>query len=201
MNNGYVRASRALISVSDKSGIGQVGRDLSANTTELISTGGTAQVLRDAGLRVLDVSVFTGYPECFDGRVKTLHPAIHGGLLYDRRNADHLARSIELRIQPIDLLIVNLYPFEDTVKKVGVTTEEAVENIDVGGPTMIRAAAKNHEHVAVVTRPSQYEAVMREIRETGGTTLETRRRLMVEAFGMTAAYDRAILEHFRSLRW
>src|SRR5947207_3404668 len=171
------RIQRALLSVSDKSGIVALARCLAAAGVELISTGGTAKALREAGLKVTDLSAHTGFPEMLDGRVKTLHPKVHGGLLYIRGNASHEAAVREHGIEPIDLAVVNLYPFEETVAKPNVSLEEAIENIDIGGPSMLRSAAKNHESVTVVVDPGDYEAVGEQIKEAGNTTLELRRRL------------------------
>ncbi|MBI1364973.1 MAG: bifunctional phosphoribosylaminoimidazolecarboxamide formyltransferase/IMP cyclohydrolase [Alphaproteobacteria bacterium] len=186
---------RALISVSDKSGVEAFARRLSAAGVELVSTGGTAAMLRKAGLAVRDVSELTGFPEMMDGRVKTLHPKIHGGLLALRDNAEHLAAMKAHDIPAIDLLVVNLYPFEETVAR-GAGYEECVENIDIGGPAMIRAAAKNHGHVGVVTDPDDYEAVAAEIESTGGLSTALKRRLAAAAYARTAAYDAAISAWF-----
>lgn len=187
---------RALISVSDKSGITGLARSLSAKGVELVSTGGTARMLRESGLSVLDAAEVTGFPEMLDGRVKTLHPAIHGGLLGVRRNTDHMAAMEAHGIQPIDLLVINLYPFEQAVSR-GADFAEAIENIDIGGPAMIRAAAKNHESVTVLTDPADYDAVLAEMEtSSGATTRETRRRLAAKAFARTAAYDGAIANWF-----
>jgi phosphoribosylaminoimidazolecarboxamide formyltransferase / IMP cyclohydrolase len=190
------RVSRALISVSDKSGVVEFARALAAEGIELISTGGTRKALADAGLAVLDVSEVTGFPEMMDGRVKTLHPKIHGGLLAIRDNADHAAAMRSHGIAPIDLLVVSLYPFEATVAK-GADFETCIENIDIGGPAMIRAAAKNHAEVAVVVDPSDYAAVLAELRQHGGaTTLALRRKLAAKAYARTGVYDAAISNWF-----
>ena len=162
---------------------------------ELISTGGTAKALREAGLNVTDLSAYTGFPEMLDGRVKTLHPKVHGGLLYLRGNANHEAAVRAHGIQPIDLVVVNLYPFEQTVARPNVSLEEAIENIDIGGPSMLRSAAKNHESVTVVVDPADYEVVAEQIKATGHTTLELRRKLAAKVFARTAAYDAAIAAH------
>jgi phosphoribosylaminoimidazolecarboxamide formyltransferase/IMP cyclohydrolase len=186
------RASRALISTSDKSGIVEFARALAGYGIELISTGGTRMTLLEAGLAVLDVSGLTGFPEMMDGRVKTLHPAVHGGLLAVRGNAAHAEAMRANRIHPIDLLVVNLYPFEQTVAR-GASFEDCIENIDIGGPAMIRAAAKNHGDVAVVVEPADYALVLDEFaRHNGMTTLALRRRLAAKAYARTAAYDAAI---------
>ncbi len=186
---------RALISVSDKSGIVDFAKQLHELKVEILSTGGTAKALRDAGLPVVEVSDYTGFPECLDGRVKTLHPKVHGGFLFIRGNAEHEARAKELGIPPIDLLVVNLYPFEQTVAKAGVTRDEAMENIDIGGPAMLRGAAKNHESVTVITDPADYEPVLLELRENGDTTLKTRQMLAAKVYQRTAAYDGAIANY------
>ena len=189
------RLQRALLSVSDKSGLVEFARVLVGAGIELISTGGTARVLRDAGLAVKDISEHTGFPEMLDGRVKTLHPKIHGGLLYLRGNATHESTVQEHGIAPIDLVVVNLYPFEQTVAKPGVSLHEAIENIDIGGPSMLRSAAKNHESVTVVTDPADYAVVATQIKSTGSTTRELRCRLAAKVFARTAAYDGAIAAH------
>jgi phosphoribosylaminoimidazolecarboxamide formyltransferase/IMP cyclohydrolase len=181
---------RALISVSDKTGLEALGKRLAAAGVELVSTGGTALALRAAGLAVKDVSELTGFPEMMDGRVKTLHPMVHGGLLAMRGDAGHVEAMEAHGIAPIDLLVVNLYPFEATVAR-GAAYDDCVENIDIGGPAMIRAAAKNHGDVAVVVDAADYEAVLAEI-EAGGTTLATRKRLAATAYARTAAYDAAV---------
>ena len=186
---------RALLSVSDKAGLVPLAQVLAAAGVELISTGGTAKALRDAGLNVTDLSAYTGFPEMLDGRVKTLHPKVHGGLLYLRGNANHEAAVRAHGIQPIDLVVVNLYPFEQTVARPNVSLHEAIENIDIGGPSMLRSAAKNHESVTVVVDPADYELVAEQIKATGGTTLELRRRLAAKVFARTAAYDAAIAAH------
>jgi phosphoribosylaminoimidazolecarboxamide formyltransferase / IMP cyclohydrolase len=185
------RISRALISVSDKTGIADLARALSACGIQLISTGGTAAALRAEGLSVSDVSAVTGFPEIMDGRVKTLHPAIHGALL-GRRDID-AAVMAEHGIDPIDLVVINLYPFEATVARAGCTRDDAIENIDIGGPAMIRAAAKNHAFVAVVVDPSDYAGIIAELAASGSTISEaTRRRLARKAYAHTASYDAAI---------
>ena len=187
---------RALLSVSDKTGLIPLARVLASAGVDLISTGGTAKALREAGLTVTDLSAYTGFPEMLDGRVKTLHPKVHGGLLYRRGNEQHEAAVRMHGIQPIDLVVVNLYPFEQTVARPNVSLEEAIENIDIGGPSMLRSAAKNHESVTVVVDPADYDTVAEEIRKTGRTTLELRRRLAAKVFARTAAYDAAIAAHF-----
>ena len=182
---------RALISVSDKTGIAEFATTLSELGVELVSTGGTAKLLREQGLSVSDVSDLTGFPEMMDGRVKTLHPAIHGGLLALRDNDAHVSAMREHNIAPVDLLVVNLYPFEKTVAG-GADYEIAIENIDIGGPAMIRAAAKNHAHVGVVTDPEDYDSVLTELRTHQGLGESLRRRLAANAYARTAAYDSAI---------
>ena len=190
------RATRALISVSDKTGIVEFARALAGYGIELISTGGTRRILGEAGLAVLDISELTGFPEMMDGRVKTLHPAVHGGLLAVRSNARHTEAMRAQHIRPIDLVIVNLYPFEETVAR-GASFTECIENIDIGGPAMIRSAAKNHADVAVVVEPTDYAIVLDEFAQHGGmTTLALRRRLSAKAFARTAAYDAAIANWF-----
>jgi phosphoribosylaminoimidazolecarboxamide formyltransferase / IMP cyclohydrolase len=190
------RATRALISVSDKTGMAEFARALVSFGIELVSTGGTRKTLSDAGLSVLDVSDLTGFPEMMDGRVKTLHPAVHGGLLAIRGNPQHAEAMRAQNIRPIDILVVNLYPFEETVAR-GADFAACIENIDIGGPAMIRAAAKNHEDVAVLVDASDYAALLDELTRHGGmTTLALRRRLAATAFARTAAYDAAIANWF-----
>ena len=190
--------ARALISVHDKTGLIPFASSLGARGTELISTGGTARALTDAGLAVREVAEVTGMAEMLDGRVKTLHPAIHGAILARRDEPQHMAQIAERGIAPIDLVVVNLYPFAATVER-GAAFAECVENIDIGGPALIRAAAKNHDAVAVVTDPADYEAVAAELAEAGGTSLALRRRLAGLAYARTAAYDAAIAEWFSGL--
>ena len=186
---------RALLSVSDKTGLVPLARTLATAGVEIISTGGTAKALREAGLNVTDLSAYTGFPEMLDGRVKTLHPKVHGGLLYIRGNEAHEAAVRTHGISPIDLVVVNLYPFEQTVARPNVSLGEAIENIDIGGPSMLRSAAKNHDSVTVVVDPADYEVVGAQIRTTGHTTLELRRKLAAKVFARTAAYDTAIAAH------
>lgn len=169
-----------------------LAQTLAATGIELISTGGTARTLRDAGLKVTDLSAYTGFPEMLDGRVKTLHPKVHGGLLYVRGNLAHEAAVSQHGIEPIDLVVVNLYPFEQTVARPEVTLSEAIENIDIGGPSMLRSAAKNHESVTVIVDPADYAVAAEQITANGNTTLELRRRLAAKVFARTAAYDTAI---------
>ena len=190
------RVTRALLSVSDKSGLIEFARALAGYGIDLVSTGGTAKAIAAAGLKVTDVSELTGFPEMMDGRVKTLHPKVHGGLLAIRDNAEHKQAMKSHGIAPIDLLVVNLYPFEATVDK-GAGFEECIENIDIGGPAMIRAAAKNHDDVTVVVEPQDYQAVLEELAANkGATTLRLRRRLAAKAYARTAAYDAAISNWF-----
>jgi phosphoribosylaminoimidazolecarboxamide formyltransferase/IMP cyclohydrolase len=187
---------RALISVSDKSGLSSFVQALAGMKIEILSTGGTARFIRELGIAVRDVSDVTEFPEIMDGRVKTLHPRIHGGLLAKRNDSAHVAAMAAHGIPVIDLLAVNLYPFEETVAK-GSAWETSIENIDIGGPAMIRAAAKNHDDVTVIVDPQDYERVLAEMRNGGGqTTLETRRKLAAKAYGRTAAYDAAISRWF-----
>ncbi|MFM2295106.1 MAG: phosphoribosylaminoimidazolecarboxamide formyltransferase [Verrucomicrobiota bacterium] len=192
------KISRALLSVSDKTGLVPFAQTLAAAGVELISTGGTAKALRDAGLAVKDISEHTGFPEMLDGRVKTLHPLVHGGLLYIRGNAAHEAAVAQHAIKPIDLVVVNLYPFEATVAKPDVTLHDAIENIDIGGPSMLRSAAKNHDSVTVIVDPADYAEVARQISANGNTTLELRRQLCARVYARTAAYDAAIAAHLNS---
>jgi phosphoribosylaminoimidazolecarboxamide formyltransferase/IMP cyclohydrolase len=188
---------RALLSVSDKTGLLDLARVLHERGVELISTGGTRKALADAKLPVKDISDVTGFPEILDGRVKTLHPRVHGGILAIRDNPQHQATIKEHKIEPIDLVVCNLYPFEATVAKAGSTHEDIVENIDIGGPSMVRSAGKNYHDVAIVTDPAQYPAIMEELRaKNGALSAETRERLAAAAFARTAAYDRAISTYF-----
>jgi phosphoribosylaminoimidazolecarboxamide formyltransferase/IMP cyclohydrolase len=190
------RITRALLSVSDKTGLLDFARQLAGYGIELVSTGGTAKALKDAGLRVLDVAELTGFPEMMDGRVKTLHPKVHGGLLAIRADKEHAASMQEHGIKPIDLLVVNLYPFEETVAK-GATYDDCVENIDIGGPAMIRAAAKNHNDVAVVVDTTDYAKVLAELAAHAGMlSLGLRKKLAAKAYARTAAYDAAISNWF-----
>ena len=190
------RVTRALLSVSDKAGLIEFAKQLARFDIELVSTGGTAKALKDAGLRVADVSELTGFPEMMDGRVKTLHPNVHGGLLAIRNNAEHAEAMKAHNIKAIDLLVVNLYPFEETVAK-GAEYDDCIENIDIGGPAMIRAAAKNHGDVAVVVDTTDYGVVLEELtKHNGMTTFETRQKLAAKAYARTAAYDAAISNWF-----
>jgi phosphoribosylaminoimidazolecarboxamide formyltransferase/IMP cyclohydrolase len=189
------KIQRALISVSDKTGIIEFAKKLSASGIEILSTGGTARTLREAGVTVKSVDAHTGHSEIMDGRVKTLHPRIHGGILAVRDNPLHLKQMQENGISSIDLVVVNLYPFVQTVSKPGVTIEEAVENIDIGGPAMVRSAAKNHAHVAIVVDPADYGRILEEIKSSGIVSLDLRKKLAVKAYRHTAQYDTAIGEY------
>lgn len=191
-----VPVTRALISLSDKSGLDSLAQGLKRHGVEIVSTGGTAAKLREAGAEVRDVSDLTGFPEMMDGRVKTLHPKVHGGLLAVRDNADHQAAMSEHAIAPIDLVVVNLYPFLQTVVS-GADREQVIENIDIGGPSMVRSAAKNHAHVACLTDPADYPELLDELDSNGGSTsLAFRRRLAAKAFALTAEYDSTIAQWF-----
>ena len=190
------KIKNAIISVTDKGGVVEFGKSLSEFGVNILSTGGTANVLREGGISVTDISDYTGFPEMMDGRVKTLHPKVHGGLLGLRDNPEHVKRMKEHKIRPIDMVVVNLYQFEKTVAKDGVTLEEAIENIDIGGPSMLRSSAKNFKDVTVVVDPSDYKAVLEEMEKTGGeTTLKTRFRLAKKVFNLTNKYDGAISKY------
>src|ERR671918_2078416 len=194
---GELRIERALLTVFDKRGVVDFARALADLGVEIISTGGTASELGGAGIDVRSIEDYTGFPEILDGRVKTLHPSIFAGLLAVRSREEHRETLAEYGIAPIDLVVVNLYPFERTASRRGVSDEEVIEHIDIGGPTLIRAAAKNHAHVGVVVRPESYDAVMEELSETGGVmSAQTRESLATEAFGATARYDAAISRWF-----
>lgn len=196
MKNGLVRIYRALLSVSDKSRLGVFAKALNTFDIEILSTGGTARELRAAGLEPIDVSEYTGFPEMLDGRVKTLHPKVHGGLLYIRGNPIHEDTVAQHSIKPIDMVVVNLYPFSQTVAKPTCTFADAIENIDIGGPSMLRSAAKNHDSVTVIVDPLDYEMVLAEMQANGGcTSLKTRRELARKAFRTTAIYDTAIADY------
>src|SRR5947209_2676868 len=188
-----MKITRALISVSDKTGVAKFARQLERQGVDIISTGGTADLLRKEKIPVRDISSFTAFPEVLEGRVKTLHPRVHGGLLYKRGNAKHEAEAKECGFEPIDLVVVNLYPFEKTIQKSDVTLAEAIENIDIGGPSMIRSAAKNYESVTVVVDPADYDTILENMRENKGeTTLKLREHLAIKAFIKTSDYDRTI---------
>src|SRR5437867_7376521 len=187
------KIQRAILSVTDKTGLAEFARKLAAMGVELISTGGTAKLVRDSGVAVKDIAEITGFHEMLDGRVKTLHPKVHGGILHRREDAAHRAAVAEHGIQPIDMVVVNLYAFEKTAAKSGVHFEELIENIDIGGPSMIRSAAKNFQDVAVVTSPKDYDALADEMaRSAGSLSSESKWRLAQKAFATTAAYDSAI---------
>ena len=188
-----MKIKRALISVSDKAGIASFARALERQGVDIISTGGTAELLRKEKIPVREISSFTAYPEVLEGRVKTLHPRVHGGLLYKRDNPKHVAEAKECGFEPIDLVVVNLYPFEETIAKPGVTLAQAIDHIDIGGPSMIRSAAKNYESVTVIVDPADYDVVLAHLRDhEGETTLKLRERLAIKAFIKTSSYDRAI---------
>src|SRR5437660_7204884 len=190
---------RALISVFDKSGVVDFAKRLAALHIDILSTGGTAKLLRENGVAVRDVSDFTGWPEMLGGRVKTLHPKVHGGLLFRRDHAEDQKQAKEHGIAPIDLVVVNLYPFEATAAKHGLTGEELIENIDIGGPTMLRSAAKNFESVTVVTDPADYDRVASQIESAGDTTLATRLELARKVFAATSQYDGMITTELERL--
>jgi len=186
------KVTRALISLTDKTGIEGFAKELQDLGVEILSTGGTAKKLRDHGLAVKDVSEFTGFPEMLDGRVKTLHPKVHGGILAQRGNADHVKQMQAHGLLPIDIIAVNLYAFDKAVADPACTLGHAIENIDIGGPTMLRAAAKNWHDVTVLVDPADYPTVLAEIKATGNTSLKTRFRLAVKVFELTSKYDTAI---------
>lgn len=198
-NHIFMAVSRALISVSDKNGVIEFAKKLSKKGIEILSTGGTAKALREAKIDVIDVSDYTGFPEMMDGRVKTLHPKIHGGLLCLRDNEKHVEEAKKNGIKMIDLVVVNLYPFKETVKKEGAKEEEIIENIDIGGPSMVRSAAKNFNFVTIVTDPADYDEVADQIAKNGDTSLELRKKLARKAFSLTCDYDEAIRRYFRQL--
>ena len=190
------KIKRAIISVTDKKGIVDFAKSLSRFDVEILSTGGTAKALRQGGISVTDISEYTGFPEMMDGRVKTLHPKVHGGLLGLRDNPEHVRMMEEHGIKGIDMVVVNLYQFEKTVAKEGVTLEEAIENIDIGGPSMLRSSAKNFKDVTVIVDPVDYDRVLKEMEDSGGeTTLKTRFRLAKKVFRLTHAYDGAISQY------
>jgi phosphoribosylaminoimidazolecarboxamide formyltransferase/IMP cyclohydrolase len=190
-----MKISRALISVSDKTGVEEFARFLQDKGVEILSTGGTAKLLKEKGVAVKSVDSHTGHPEIMDGRVKTLHPKIHGGILAIRQNSAHEKDMDDNKIVPIDLVVVNLYPFKQTIAKPDCTLEEAIENIDIGGPAMIRSSAKNHKYVAVVVEPSDYKKVMDEIQNSGEVSQKTRNDLAVKAYKHTAEYDTEISKY------
>jgi len=190
------RIERAVMSVTDKTGVAEFAGELSKRGVEILSTGGTAKAIQESGVKVMEISDFTGSPEMLDGRVKTLHPKVHGGILFMRDNVAHLKQIKENGIKPIDLVVVNLYAFEKTVAKPDCSLEDAIENIDIGGPTLLRAAAKNYRFVTVVTDPADYEVVLAEMdKNNGQTTLATRFNLASKVYRLTSDYDRAITEY------
>jgi len=194
------KIQRAILSVTDKSGLVEFGKDLLEFGVEILSTGGTARMLREGGVPVLDVSDFTGFPEMLDGRVKTLHPKVHGGILAQRDNPEHMKTMAAHHLKVIDMVVVNLYAFEKTVAKEDCTLEHAVENIDIGGPTMLRAAAKNYRDVAVVVDPGDYTSIIKEMRESAGQlSLDTRFRLAKKVFRLTHEYDGAISRYLEEI--
>jgi phosphoribosylaminoimidazolecarboxamide formyltransferase / IMP cyclohydrolase len=194
------KIERAIISVTDKTGVVDFAKALSELGVQILSTGGTAKALRDGGIPVMEISDYTGFPEMLDGRVKTLHPMVHGGLLGIRDNQEHVKMMKDHGIEAIDLIVVNLYQFEKTVAKEGVTLEDAIENIDIGGPAMLRSSAKNFRFVTVVTDPSDYIVVLNEMKEnSGSTTLNTRFRLAKKVFQLTSQYDGAITKYLAGI--
>lgn len=192
-----MKIKRALLSVSDKTGIVELAKFLHENGVEIISTGGTMKAIKDAGIPVTYVSDVTGFPEIMDGRVKTLNPKIHGAILAVRSNPEHVAAMKEHNITPIDLVVVNLYPFKETISKPGVTEVEAIENIDIGGPAMVRASAKNFKDVVIVTYPSRYAGLMEQLKNTGDVDQHTRKELAMEAFSHTHEYDGMIANYLK----
>ena len=190
---------RALISVSDKTGIVEFAKGLKEAGFDIISTGGTSKTLQENGVDVIGISEVTGFPEILDGRVKTLHPNVHGAVLAKQGDADHMAQLKEHNIEPIQLVCVNLYPFQSTIAKPDVTVEDAIENIDIGGPTMLRSSAKNHEYVTVVVDAADYPTILAELKENGAVSKETNRRLAAKVFRHTAAYDAVISEYMTEL--
>ncbi len=191
---------KALISVSDKTGIVEFARELEAQGVEIISTGGTYKKLKEEGVNAIEISELTGFPECLDGRVKTLHPIVHAGILAMRSNENHMKQLKDLNIDTIDFVVVNLYPFKQTILKEGVTRAEAVENIDIGGPTMLRSAAKNYQDVSVITDPKDYEVVLKELKENGKVSLDTKFYLMQKVFEHTSNYDTMISKYIKDQR-
>jgi phosphoribosylaminoimidazolecarboxamide formyltransferase/IMP cyclohydrolase len=195
-----VKIERAIISVTDKTGVVDFARSLAGFGVQILSTGGTAKAMRDGGVTVTDISEYTGFPEMLDGRVKTLHPKVHGGLLGMRGNPEHVKTMEKHGIKNIDMVVVNLYQFEKTVAKQGVTLDEAVENIDIGGPAMLRSSAKNFKDVTVIVDPSDYDKVLKEMKENGGATLlKTRFRLAKKVFKLTHNYDGAISRYLEGV--
>lgn len=194
------KINKVIISVSNKSGVLEFARELSKFGVEILSTGGTAKSLREAGLAVKDISEYTGFPEMLDGRVKTLHPKVHGGLLGRRANPEHVSKMKEYQIEPIDMIIVNLYPFEETVAKKDCTLEDAIENIDIGGPTMLRSAAKNYEDVTVIVDPADYPKIIAEMQANNGAVSKaTNFYLAKKVFQRTSQYDTAITNYLSKI--
>ncbi len=192
------KIERAIISVSDKTGIQEFALELQAMKVEILSTGGTGRILREKGIKVTDISAYTGFPEMLDGRVKTLHPKVHGGLLGIRDNPEHTQKMVEHGIKAIDMVVINLYPFEATIAQPGCTLEEAIENIDIGGPAMLRAGAKNYPYVTVLVDPEDYAPVLEEMKKNGGVvSRQTNFRLAQKVFQLTARYDRAIADYLK----
>ncbi len=194
-----VKIKKAILSVYDKAGIEALAKSLAEQGVHILSTGGTGRALKAAGIDYQEVSDYTGSPEMLGGRVKTLHPKIHGGLLFKREDQEQVAEAVMYGVEPIDLVVVNLYPFEATIAKPDVTIEEATENIDIGGPTMIRSSAKNFMSVTVVTDPTDYQTILEEINEHQGVRLHTRRKLAAKAFAHTSKYDQAIYMYLNTL--
>lgn len=194
------KINKVIISVSNKSGVMEFARELSKFGVEILSTGGTAKSLRETGLAVKDISEYTGFPEMLDGRVKTLHPKVHGGLLGRRANPEHVSKMKEYQIDPIDMIIVNLYPFEETVAKKDCTLEDAIENIDIGGPTMLRSAAKNYEDVTVIVDPADYPKIIAEMQANNGAVSKaTNFYLAKKVFQRTSQYDTAITNYLSKI--
>ena len=190
------RIERAVMSVTDKTGIADFARELTKRGVEILSTGGTARTIVEAGVPAREISDFTGFPEMLDGRVKTLHPKVHGGILFIRDNEEHRRQVEQNGIKPIDMVVVNLYAFEKTVAQPDCTLEDAIENIDIGGPTLLRASAKNYQYVTVITDPADYQVVLDEMdQNNGATTLTTRFNLARKVYRLTSEYDRAITEY------
>ena len=192
-----MKIKKAIISVSDKTGIVDFAKELSNLGVEIISTGGTAKILKENNINVIEISDYTGFPEIMDGRVKTLHPKIHGGILALRDNSEHMNKIKELGIEPIDMVVVNLYPFEKTIEKPEATFEDAIENIDIGGPTMIRASAKNFKFVVVIIDPDDYSKVLEEIKTNGDVSYSTRLYLAQKVFERMSKYDGKIAEYLK----
>jgi len=196
--DNLVKVKNAIISVSDKTGLVELAKEFNLMNINIYSTGGTARTLKNVGIPVIKISDYTGFPEILDGRVKSLHPKIHGGILAKRDNENHIEQLNDNEIEPFDLVIINLYPFEKVIQKKDVTVGEAIENIDIGGPSMLRSAAKNYKFVCVVPDPSYYEGIVGELKQRGGITLKTREKLAMAAFEKTAYYDSIISSFFNS---